>query len=365
MISIQESLRLTFTFIVAFLITFTATPIVKFLAYRCGAIDVPKDDRRVHKKPIPRLGGLAIFYGFIVSVFCFADINTEFRGILIGASIIVILGIFDDILDINALAKLIVQIIAALIVVYHGVKIDILRNPFSDGGYFNFGFFSYIITVLWIVGITNAVNFMDGLDGLAVGISSITAVTLVTISLLVGAYEIAVFALALAGSGFGFLPFNFYPAKIFMGDTGSTFLGFMLACLSILGLFKLYAAISFAIPVIILGLPIFDTGFAIMRRIFKGQSPMLPDRGHLHHMLIDLGFTQRHAVTILYITASLLSLSAIVAMIRDEIKSIILICSVLIIIISGRKFIVSAMINDNIDENENETKKRIENEVEN
>lgn len=361
MINIQEFLRFTFTFVVAFLITFTATPIVKFLAYKWGAVDVPKDDRRVHKKPIPRLGGLAIFYGFIVSVFCFADISTEFRGILTGACVIVVLGIFDDIFDINPAAKLAVQIFAALVAVNCGVRIDILRNPFSDGGYISFGVFSYVITVLWIVGITNAVNFMDGLDGLAVGISSITAVTLITISLVVGAYEISVFALALAGAGFGFLPFNFYPAKIFMGDTGSTFLGFMLACLSVLGLFKLYAAISFAIPVIILGLPIFDTGFAIMRRIFKGQSPMLPDRGHLHHMLIDLGFTQKHAVSILYIATSLLSLSAVVAVLRDEVRSIILICSVLVIIVAGRKLIASAMTDDVCPGDKN----KVENEVEN
>ena len=265
-------LRMIFVFIVAGLTSYAATPIVRIIAFKIGAVDVPRDERRVHKKPIARLGGLAIFYGFIVAVFCFCNIDYQLQGILIGSVIIVGLGIIDDIRGIRAIIKLLVQIAAALVVVYHGIRIGGFTNPF--GGYIALGAYAVPITVLWIVGITNAVNLIDGLDGLAVGISSITAISLVTIALITGDYTTALVVLALAGAGFGFIPHNFYPAKIFMGDTGSTFLGFALACISVTGLFKVYAVMSFAVPFLILALPIFDTGFAIVRRIARGQSPM-------------------------------------------------------------------------------------------
>ena len=339
----ESNLRLFFIFIIAFLMAFSSTPIVSMLAGKIGAIDVPNDERRAHSKPIPRLGGLAIFYGFIVAVLCLSEIDMKLQGILIGSVIIVIVGIMDDMMDLNAFVKLFFQIIAAVIVVMHGVTIEIFTNPFMGGQYIPLGLLSIPITIIWIVGITNAVNLVDGLDGLAVGISSITAMSIFFISLIMGEYTISLLTAALVGACFGFLPFNFYPAKIFMGDTGSTFLGFVLASISIMGLFKVYAVLSFAVPFIVLGLPIFDTVFAIIRRLKNGQSPMQPDRGHLHHRLIDMGFSQKRAVMILYTTSGLLSLSAVVMMFTGSFfRTLILIVAVLILIVAGANFYITA-----------------------
>ncbi|MDR0930624.1 MAG: undecaprenyl/decaprenyl-phosphate alpha-N-acetylglucosaminyl 1-phosphate transferase [Clostridiales bacterium] len=330
-----DNIRLIFTFIVAFLLAFATTPIVKIFAERIGAMDIPKDSRRVHNHPIPRLGGLAIFYSFLIAILCFCDITIPIRGILLGAVIIVTVGVIDDLTNLPAWSKLLFQIIAASVVILHGVTIEFFTNPFNTESYINLGFWSIPITLIWIIGITNAVNLIDGLDGLAVGVSSITAISLLVISIIMNESGIAILSIALAGSGFGFIPFNFYPAKIFMGDTGSMFLGYMLACISLLGLFKVYALLSFAVPFLILALPIFDTVFAIFRRLAKGQSPMTPDRGHMHHRLIDRGFTQKQAVTILYTLSSLLSLSAVVLMLNGGGRAIILIISVFALIVAG------------------------------
>lgn len=331
-----DFLRLLFAFVVAFLISYASTPIVKLLAFRIGAVDIPKDNRRMHKKPIARLGGLAIFYGFIISILCFAEIDTELRGVLIGSLIIVVLGIFDDIYNLNALFKFVVQILAALIVVMHGVQIDHFSSfGIGENPYIALGVFSIPITVLWIVGVTNAVNLIDGLDGLAAGVSTISTVSLFAISLITRDIGVAVVTAAVAGAGFGFLPYNIHPAKLFMGDTGSTFLGFILACISVIGLFKGYAVISMAVPFLILGLPIFDTAFAIIRRVSKGQSPMHPDRGHVHHRLIDLGFDQKQTVIILLITSGLLSLSAVVLLLCGADRAIVLILAVVFLSFIG------------------------------
>lgn len=329
-------LRLLFAFVVAFLIAYASTPIVKMLAFKIGAVDVPKDNRRMHKKPIARLGGLAIFYGFIVSILCFAEIDTGLRGILIGSVIIVVMGIFDDIYSLNALFKFVVQIGAALIVVMHGVQIDHISSfGLGTSPYISLGIFAVPITVLWIVGVTNALNLIDGLDGLAAGVSTISTVSLFAISLITREVGVAIVTAAIAGAGFGFLPYNIHPAKIFMGDTGSTFLGFMLASISVVGLFKSYAVISVAVPFLILGLPIFDTLFAIIRRVLRGQSPMHPDRGHVHHRLIDLGFDQKQTVIILLITSGLLSMSAVVLLLCGAPRAIVLIMAVVFLSLIG------------------------------
>jgi len=194
---------------------------------------------------------------------------------------------------------------------------------------------SITITVIWIVFITNAVNFIDGLDGLAAGVSAIMSVSLVFISIRVGEYSIALFGIALMGSCFGFLPFNFNPAKIFMGDTGSTFLGFILATLSIQGVFKSYAIISFAVPLLILGLPLFDASFAMLRRVLTGQSPMKADRGHLHHRLMDMGFSQKQTVFILYAISGVLGITAVLLAESGTLRALILLMSVLIFLLIG------------------------------
>lgn len=317
---------------VAFLISFSSTPTVIALANKINALDIPKDERRVHKKPIPLIGGLAIFYGFIISVLCFSVIDYETTGILIGATIMVTVGVFDDMRDLNAKTKLLFQIIAAGIAVFMGVDMEYVANPFFawfGPEYINLGLWSIPLTMVWIIGVTNAVNLIDGLDGLAVGISSIASVALLSLTIVSQNLNAAIITAALAGAGFGFLPYNFNPAKIFMGDTGSTFLGFVLACISVQGIMKMYAVISFAVPLLILGLPIFDTLLAITRRMLTGKPIMAPDRGHLHHRLLDMGFSQRQTVTILYTLTSILCLTAVVMSLKDAFRGLVLVFAVL------------------------------------
>ncbi len=302
-------------------ISFLSTPLVKKLAYKVGAIDVPKDDRRVHKNPIPRLGGLAIFLGFMISVLLFIDINKEIFGMLLGASLILSMGIVDDIKPLPAKVKLLVQIIAALILVKFGMRIEYVTNFFKTDGssiFANstiaFGILSIPITVFWVVGITNTVNLIDGLDGLAAGISAIAALTLAYVAYanpeLYNSQQTVILTLALAGSCIGFLPYNFNPAKIFMGDTGALFLGFMLAAVSINGFIKGATALAMVVPVLALGFPIFDTTFAILRRAVSGRPIMEADKGHLHHRLLSIGLGQKRAVLVLYAISSLLGGSA-------------------------------------------------------
>lgn len=312
---------------VALVISFIATPLVKTFAHKVGAIDVPNDERRVHNHPIPRLGGLAIFLGFLISVVLFADIERQVQGILFGAVIIVIVGVIDDIVPLPALLKFVIQIGAALVAVYFGVRIEIISNPniFSSAEYVSFGAWSIPITVIWIVAITNSVNFIDGLDGLACGVSTIASITMLVIAIFTQQFNVAIILAALTGSCLGFIPYNLNPAKIFMGDTGSLLLGYLLATLSITGVFKFYAIISFAVPFLALGLPIFDILFAVIRRLIKGQNPMHPDRGHFHHRLIDMGLNQKQAVAILYILSAVLGLTAVIMTTSGEMKALVLV----------------------------------------
>ena len=313
----------------ALLVALITTPVVKSLAERVGAVDVPKDARRMHDHPIPRMGGLAIFLGFLLSTLVFVPLSQPLRGMLLGAILIVILGIFDDIYALPAMPKLIVQILAALIAVLHGNVIQVISNPniLSDNPYWSLGAWSIPVSVLWIVAITNAVNLIDGLDGLAVGVATISSLTMLVIAMLVSENVVAMIMAALAGGCIGFMPYNQNPAKIFMGDTGSTFLGFVLATVSIQGLFKFYTIISFAVPFLMLGLPLFDTCFAIIRRLSKGKNPMSPDRSHVHHRLIDMGFNQKQAVGILYVISAILGLSAVVLTTSGALKAMVLLCA--------------------------------------
>ncbi|MEA4921269.1 MAG: MraY family glycosyltransferase [Clostridiaceae bacterium] len=328
----EQSVVLTsaLAFAAALFISFVCTPVVKAFAYKIGAVDIPKDNRRMHKTPIPRVGGLAIFLGFIVSVLIFGRIDGDMKAILLGSVIIVLLGIVDDVVTLKPSTKFIGQIAAALIPALGNVRVSLLTNPFKSGDYIQLGWLSIPITILWIVGMTNAVNFIDGLDGLACGVSSIASLTVFTIALLVSEPYVAIVMAALAGACFGFLPYNLNPAQIFMGDTGSMFLGYVLATLSITGLFKLYAIISFLVPFMILGLPIFDTGFAIVRRLLKGQSPLKADRGHIHHRLVDMGFDQKQSVAILYAVSVVLGLAAVIFTTSGEMKIAIFTVAVLL-----------------------------------
>ena len=335
----RQVLFMIFAFIVSFAFTFATTPLVRRFAFKIGAIDIPKDNRRMHKKPTPRIGGLAIIFGFTVATLCFAQPSRQLYGTLAGAAIIAVMGVIDDCKNLPAKLKFVIQIIAALVVVFAGdIKIDVFTNPnfLSDNPYWVLPeWLSVTLTVIWIVFITNAVNFIDGLDGLAAGVSAIMSISLVFISIRVGEYPIAILGIALMGSCFGFLPFNFNPAKIFMGDTGSTFLGFMLATLSIQGVFKSYAVISFAVPLLILGLPLFDALFAMIRRILRGQSPMTADRGHLHHRLVDMGFSQKQTVFILYAISGVLGITAVLLAESGVLRALLLVICVLILLLIG------------------------------
>lgn len=344
-INVHACVILAAAFVCTFLFTFAFVPVARAIAGKIGAIDVPKDDRRMHKYAIPRLGGLAIYLGFLVGVLAFVGPSREIYALLVGSAIIVVLGMIDDCKNLPAKLKFLVQIIAAVVTVYLGdIKIDIFTNPniFSSRTIISLtGWLSVPVTVIWIVAITNAVNLIDGLDGLAAGVSSIAAVSLVFVSAFVDAPEIELLALIIAAACFGFLPHNFAPKgkKIIMGDTGSTFLGFTLAVLSVQGVFKSYAVISFAVPFLILGLPIFDTSYAILRRLLTGKGIMTPDRGHIHHKLVDMGFTQKQSVFILYAMSCILGITAVVLAYDNALRAVILLFGVLIFIIIG------AMIN--------------------
>lgn len=291
------------------LIAFTMTPPVRVLAFRIGAVDIPLDQRRMHKKPIPRIGGLAIFFGFTASTMIFCNPTKELLTIWIGGFVLVALGILDDVFRLPAMLKFVVQIGAAVIAVVNGVVIDHIS---IGGNYVMFGVWRIPITILWIVGLTNAINLIDGLDGLACGVSAISSASLFCVVLLNGDLHSAMITAILTASCIGFMPFNKNPAKIFMGDTGALFLGFTLAVMSVQGVFKLHTVISFLVPLSIFALPLLDTTVAIIRRVAHGKSPFSPDRGHLHHKLVDMGFTQKNAVRILYAICALLGLVAVV-----------------------------------------------------
>ena len=308
-------IKLLVALAVAFIISFAATPIVKSFAVQVGAIDVPDNDRHLHKKPIPRMGGLAIFFGFLLSVLLFAEINAQIRGILLGSILIVIVGAIDDVLNLNAWLKFAVQIIAAVIAVLSGVVINVLSSPLdiTEVEAVTIGILSVPVTILWIVGVTNSVNLIDGLDGLACGVSAIASVTMLVVAMLVPdvSDNVALLLAALVGACLGFIPYNLNPAKIFMGDTGALLLGYVMATVSVIGMFKFYTVVTFIVPMLALAVPLMDTTFAFTRRILRGQSPFHADRGHFHHKLLDMGFSQKQAVAVLYSISAILGLAAV------------------------------------------------------
>lgn len=305
-------------FLLAFIVTFMATPYTIKIAHKVGAVDVPKDQRRMHKKAMPKFGGPAVILGFLVSViyllivmsmentinlFGTEQYGMKLLGIFLGILIISITCIIDDIKTIKPLTKLAGQVLAAIVVVAFGVRINEFQIPFVQNAQAQ-EIFSIFITIIWIVGVTNAINLIDGLDGLSSGISVISAISLLIIFVLNDSPMVAILLItALAGALVGFLPFNFSPAKTFIGDTGSNFLGFSLSIISILGVAKTYTVAVIVLPLIVLGLPLFDTFWAIIRRLIKGKSIKAifkADKGHLHHRIVAKGFSQKQAVLILY-----------------------------------------------------------------
>jgi UDP-GlcNAc:undecaprenyl-phosphate GlcNAc-1-phosphate transferase len=288
------------------------TPLIIILANKTGAIDTPDEERRIHLVPTPRMGGLAIFLSFLIGMAIFSDLASQkMMGLIMGSLVIVLTGLVDDYKGIGAKSKLLMQIIAASVLYYYGFRIEFFTNLFETTQIVEIGLLSYPITVFWIVGITNTINLIDGLDGLAAGISTIAAITLAYVAFTFGRYETLLLSLIIIGANIGFLPYNFNPAKIFMGDTGALFLGFVLSAISIEGALKSATAIAIFIPLLALGLPIFDTTFAILRRIVNKKPLMEADSQHLHHRLISMGMNQKKAVLMLYLIASLLGISVV------------------------------------------------------
>ncbi len=296
-------------FIISLIITLLLTPLSKKLALFTGAVDRP-NGRRINKKPIPNCGGLAIYGGFTISVLFFTQLNRSITGVILGGTFIIILGILDDLYELSPRIKLLGQIISAFVLIFFGIEIQFITNPF--GGLFYLGIWSIPLTILWVVGITNTVNLVDGLDGLAAGVSAIAAVTLFLVGLQEGQIIAAILAFAIAGSSLGFLKFNFHPAEIFMGDAGAMFLGYMLAAISIVGALKSAAAVTLIVPVLALGIPIFDTIFAIIRRLYNKKPIGKADQGHIHHRLLALGWTHTEAVVIVYVISIFLGLMALI-----------------------------------------------------
>lgn len=300
------------TYIVAFSIALAVayfiTPRVMDLAIKVGALDAP-NERKVHKGIIPRMGGLAIYVAFVLAVLASMHISREIMGLLVGGTVILIVGIIDDLKPLPARVKLLGQIVAASVLVMFDIRIDWLTNPFGDMLYVDY--LAIPLTIIWVVSLTNTVNLIDGLDGLAAGVSTIASVTILLVALQQNFWTVAILTAALAGSALGFLQYNFNPAKIFMGDTGSMFLGYMLAAISILGAVKSAATIALIVPIVALGLPILDTAFAIIRRYMSGRPIFKPDKGHLHHRLLEMGLTQKQAVLLMYVISGCLGLSAI------------------------------------------------------
>lgn len=332
-------IRLLFSIAVSLIISFVFTPLVKSFAEKIGAMDIPKEARRVHDHPIPRMGGLAIFLGFLISVLLFADLTQQVKGTLIGAIIIVAIGAIDDIVNLKYWIKLIAQLTAAGIAIFTGTEIHFFSLPLSSAGpvMVILGALSIPITIIWIVGITNSVNLIDGLDGLAVGVSAISCITMLAAALISPDADInvAVILSCLVGACLGFMPYNINPAKIFMGDTGALMLGYILATVSVMGLFKFYALVSFAVPILALALPMADTLFAIVRRVLRGQNPMTPDRGHFHHRLLDMGMSQKQAVAVLYAVSAVLGLLAVSLASKGILHIVVLIAACVIAVVAG------------------------------
>ncbi len=331
---LADWIKMLLAFAVSLLVAYVMTPPVKRFAEKVGAIDVPRDNRRVHDHPIPRMGGLAIFIGFVLSLIFFVPMSTKVLGLLVGSVIIAVMGGVDDIVSLNPWVKLAGQIVAALVAIRCGLVFDVISNPniFAEETYIEIGWLSVPLTMLWIVGCTNAVNLIDGLDGLAVGVSAISSMTMLIVSLFVSEPVVSIILAALTGACLGFMPYNLNPAKIFMGDVGSQLLGFVLSTASIMGLFKLHAIITFFVPLLALALPLADTIFAFFRRILHGQSPFKADKGHFHHRLLAMGLNQKQVVAVLYGISAVLGLLAV--LMAGDSMAVKIICLVAAFIIS-------------------------------
>lgn len=327
----ENELYVLLIILTTFIFSFLFVPISKKIAEHIGALDIP-DNRKVHKNPMPRIGGLAIYVSFLLGYMLFGEVSNQMFSILIGSFIIILTGIIDDIKPISAKVKLIGQILASLIVVFYG---NILLSEISAFGiYIEFGIFAYPITLIFMVACINCMNLIDGLDGLAAGISSIFFLTVGIIAFIKGQFGLSYeLTFILFGSTLGFLIHNFNPASIFMGDTGSMFLGFIISVITLLG-FKNVMMSSIIIPLLILAIPILDTLFAIIRRKLKGESLTKPDKFHIHHQLLKRNLSQRTTVLIIYFINALFALASIVYVLQNRKLGYIIYGILLIIVVT-------------------------------
>ena len=327
--------------IIALLASFLLTPYVKKLAFRIGAVDRP-DKRKVHTHIMPRLGGLAIYLATVLAVVLCVPLTKDILGILLGGTWIVILGILDDKYSLPAKGKLLGQIVGACILCLFDIRIEWLNNPF--GGYFYLEYLSIPFTIFWVISFINVVNLIDGLDGLAAGVTGIASLTVILVAVHQGYFPVATFTAVLAGAIIGLIHYNFNPATIFMGDTGSMFIGYMLAAISVFGAVKSAATITLIVPAVALGVPIMDTAFAILRRYSNGRPIFQPDKGHLHHRLLAMGLSQRQAVLLMYAISIVLSLAAAVLSVASGYVAAAVIVVVVVAIAIGAKKI--GILND-------------------
>ncbi len=318
---------------IALVISLLLVPFVAKLAVKIGAVDKP-NARKVHTRIMPRMGGLAIYLSFFAVLLLSHGFSKQILGIFLGGTILVLVGIVDDMKDIPAKVKLLGQIIAACVVVAFGVRVDFMTNIFQGDTFF-LSFFSIPVTIIWIVAIINAVNLIDGLDGLAAGISTIAAITMAIAGYAGGQTEMASMAMILIGATLGFLRYNFHPAKIFMGDTGSMFLGYTLAVFAVLGVAKSFTMLSLVTPILVLAIPILDTLFAIIRRKMNHKPIFKPDKHHLHHCLLNYGFSHRDTVLIIYAVSAILALCGLIMTYLNSTQGICLLAVISVVIIYG------------------------------
>jgi len=323
-------------FIFSFLLTLFLTPIIRKLSLKFNIVDTPTK-RKVHEVPIPRLGGIAMYLSFVATLLLRSSLDNTMQGIILGSFILFVLGTLDDICKkgIPAPIKLIAQIFSAWVVVhFFDVRIEFITNPFTRDLIF-FDWLEQPLTIFWIVGIINAINLIDGLDGLAAGVGSIAAFTLFVVAILLGRFEVAILLLALFGVTLGFLRYNFSPASIFMGDTGSMFLGYILAVASVHGVLKSTASMALAIPLLALGIPIADTVLAIFRRLRNKQHIFKPDSEHLHHQLLLFGFSHKQVVLLIYYISIILGLGALLLALTDGLVQIVIFLVIFVFILYG------------------------------
>lgn len=312
--------KVIITFVIAFLVALAVTPLSIRIANRFGIIDKPRDDRRIHDRPIPRFGGLGIFTGAMIGLATIAGAHPLIIKAMLGGALMYLLGVIDDVRNLRPVIKFAGQWAIATLMYVMGIRITFISNMFGIFGDAQIKLvlssgLAYLLTIIWLVGITNAVNLMDGMDGLAAGSTAIMAMSMAYVAYIhgtrLGSMTVCFGLMAVAGACFGFLPYNFSPAKTFMGDGGALFLGYIIAVMSVISPLKRATMVSAVIPILTLAVPIFDTIYAMLRRIAKRESIMKADKGHLHHHLLASGYGQRRSVLIMYGIVGIMGIVAV------------------------------------------------------